>query len=77
MIQIFIRLWNYIRVRNAVRYADKLHRLNNKTYYVIQIGGKIRVISRIQANFLVNSGVLRKRMRNDYYLRMYSLYVTQ
>lgn len=77
MIKILQRLWNYIRVKNAIKYANALHAQTNKKYYVIQCGGKIRVLSRTQANYLVDCGYFRKCMRQDYYLQKYALYVAQ
>lgn len=77
MLQILKRLWNYIRLKNAIIYATKMHQKTHKKYYVISIGGKIRVISRLQANILCDKDIFMPRMRNDYYLRKYSLFVAE
>lgn len=77
MIRIIIRLWNYIRVKNAIIYANKMHEKTNKQYFVIQIGHKIRVLTRVQINYLIDLHVLHRSMREYYNIIRYSIYFTE
>lgn len=71
------RLLNYVRVKNAVRHADRLHQLTNKQYYVIKVQGTPRVYDRAKINQLVDMGVFSDKMRQAYYIRQFSLYYTR
>ncbi len=71
------RFLNYVRVRSAIRHADRLHQLTRKQYYVIKVQGAPRVYDRVKINQLVDMGVFSDRMRQAYYLRQYSIYYTQ
>lgn len=77
MLEILRRTYNYLRVRHAVKTAKRLHSQTGKKYYILQIGGKLRILTRIQIAYLVDSGVLHPRMRKDYYIRKYSLTVIE
>ena len=55
---------NYVRVKSAIRHADKMHRLTGKRFYVIKVGGKIRVYDRIKINELVDLHIFKREMRN-------------
>ncbi len=77
MLEIIRRTYNYLRVRSAVKTAKRLHSQTGKKYYVLQIHGKLRVLTRIQIDYLVEAGVLHRRMKQDYYLRKYSLTVIE
>lgn len=76
MIKILMRLWNYIRVKNAVVHANKMASKTNKKYYVLQINKKIHVLHRTQINYLVSKGVLRKSMKEIYTLNQMAIYYT-
>jgi hypothetical protein len=77
MIKILQRLWNYIRVKNAIVYANKMHSRTLKQYFVLQIGFHIRVLTRTQVNYLVDIGVLRRSMRQYTNVCKYSIYFTK
>jgi hypothetical protein len=77
MIKILIRLWNYIRVKNAIAYANKMHAQTNKQYFVIQIGHHIRVLTRAQINYLVDIHILHRCMKEFYNIIKYSIYYTR
>jgi len=76
MIKIIIRFWNFIRVKNAIIYANEMHKLTKKRYYVLQIGGKIRVLTKTQIDYLVAKKVLRKSMQEYPVLAKMCLYHT-
>lgn len=76
MIKILIRFWNFIRVKNAIMYANKMHHFTKKRYYVLQMGGKIRVLSKTQIDYLVDKGYLRKSMKEFVTLSKMSIYHT-
>lgn len=73
MIEILKRFFNYLRVRHAVYTAKRLHAQTGKRYYVLSIGGKLHCLTRFQINYLVSKRVLYPCMRQEYYLRKYSL----
>ncbi|MDR1848133.1 MAG: hypothetical protein LBR17_08495 [Bacteroidales bacterium] len=77
MIQIFIRFWNFIRVRNAIIYAKAMNKQTGKRYYVLQLGGKIRVLDKQAIETLVRRNILQKRMREHYELIKYALFFTK
>ena len=77
MLEIIKRTYNYLRVRSAVKTATRLNSQTGKRYYILQIHGKLRVLTRIQVDYLVSVGVLHRRMHQDYYLRKYSLTVIE
>lgn len=76
MIKIIIRFWNFIRVKNAIIYANKMHKRTKKRYYVLQIGGKIRVLTKTQIDYLVAKKVLRKSMQEYPVLAKMCIYHT-
>ena len=76
MIILWKRFINYLKVRSAVRQADRLHNKTNAKYYVLSIGHKLRALNRKQVNYLCDKGVLDKRLRKAYYLCQASLYYT-
>ena len=71
------RFLNYVRVRSAIRHADRLHQLTRKQYYVIKVMGIPRVYDRVKINQLVDMGVFSDKMRQAYYLHQYSIYYTK
>jgi hypothetical protein len=77
MIQIFIRLWNYIRIHGAIRYANAMHEQTGKRYYVLQLGGKVRVIDKQGILTLIRSNILQKRMKEHVNLIRYAIYYTK
>ena len=48
MLEIIKRTYNYLRVRSAVKTAKRLNSQTGKKYYILQIHGKLRVLTRIQ-----------------------------
>lgn len=46
-------------------------------YYVIKIFGKIKVYDRNQINLLIDSGILRKTLKESYNLTKFALYYTK
>lgn len=77
MKEILRRLWNFIRVRSAVNTAKRFHKQTGKKYYILQINGKLHVLTRVQINYLIEKKVLCKRLRQDYFLRKYALTVVE
>lgn len=77
MITLFQRLWRFIKVRSAIRHAKNMNALTFKRYYVIQVLGEIRVYDRKHINFLIEKGILYKKLRSSYELRKFCLYVTK
>ena len=77
MITFFRRLYNYLRVKIAVNTAKRFHARTGKKYYVLQISGRLQVLTRLQVNYLIEKKVLCKRLKQDYYLRKYSLTVIE
>lgn len=57
-------------------YANKMHNFTNKRYYVLQMGGKIRVLTKTQIDYLVDNGYLRKSMKEFATLSKMSIYYT-
>lgn len=68
---------NYVRVKSAIRHADKMHRLTGKRYFVIKVGGKIRVYDRNKIDWLVDCRILTREMRDYYNLIRYCIYHTK
>ena len=68
------RFLNYVRVRSAIRHADRLHQLTRKQYYVIKVMGIPRVYDRGKINQLVD---MRDKMRQAYNPHQYSIYYTK
>ena len=73
---IFKRWHNFIRVKNAIKKAKKMHKWDNKQYYVIQLGNRIRVYDRNQINFLIDDKVLHPKLKSVIELRKFCLYYT-
>lgn len=71
------KLINYLRVKQAVRTADKFSKLTRKRHYVIKIFGKIRVYNRLHIDYLITSGLLHKKLRNALELQSISIYFTK
>lgn len=67
---------NYVLVKNAIRHADKMHRLTGKRFYVIKVGDKIRVYDRAKIDELVQLGIFRKEMKDYLYIIKQCLYHT-
>lgn len=68
---------NYVRVRSAIRHADKMHLLTGKRFYVIKIHNRLRVYDRNKVNYLIDCGILRKELRGAMELQRISLYYTR
>jgi hypothetical protein len=68
---------NYVLVKNAIRHADKMHQLTKKRYYVIKVGGKIRVYDRIKIDELVDLHILKREMKSHYNLTRACIYHTK
>lgn len=77
MIKIWKRFFRYIKVRNAIRHADRMKKLTRKRHYVIQVFNKIRVYDRSRINFLIAKGVLHKRLKNSLELTKICIYYTR
>lgn len=73
------RLWNFLRLKSAIKHANKMHEASYppKRYYVMQIFNKIRVYDRSHINFLINEGVLHKKLRRAIELEKVCLYYTK
>jgi hypothetical protein len=71
------RLANYIKVKNAVKQADRLAKLTRKRHYVIQVGGKMLVMNRARVNVLVEKGFFTKNMKDSLHLQKFSIYFTK
>lgn len=71
------RLWNYFRLKAAIKQANKMADLTKKKYYVIQIFKKIRVYDRSHINYLINEGLLHKKLRKAIELEKVCLYFTK
>lgn len=68
---------NYVRVKNAIQHADKMHKLTGKRYYVIKVAGKVRVYDRAKIDELVRLGIFRKEMKDYLYIIRQCLYHTK
>ncbi|MBI9055509.1 MAG: hypothetical protein JEY96_16925 [Bacteroidales bacterium] len=71
------RLWNYLRLKAAIKQADKMKELTKKRYYVIKILKKIRVYDRNHIDFLINEGLLHQKLRKAIELEKVCLYFTK
>lgn len=72
-----IKRWtNSVKVSNAKRQANQMHKLTNKQYYVIQIYGKMRVYDRNRINLLIDRKVLSTRLRSNIELKKVCVYYT-
>ena len=76
MFQLCKRLFNYIRVKSAIKQANRLAQLTKKRHYVIKVHKKIRVYNRIHVNFLIQQGVLHPKLKNAIELQKISIYYT-
>ena len=68
---------NYVRVKNAIRHADKMHQLTGKRFYVIKAAGRIRVYDRNKIDELVSLGVFRKEMKDYLNVVRHCIYHTK
>lgn len=68
---------NYVQVKSAIRHADKMHQLTGKRFYVIKVGGRIRVYDRNKVDWLVDHRILKKEMRDYLYLIRVCIYHTK
>jgi hypothetical protein len=71
------RLWNYFRIKTAIKHANKMHEITKKRHYVIKIFNKIRVYDRSHINYLINEGVLSQRLRQSLELQKVCIYYTK
>ncbi len=71
------RFLNYITVKNAIKNANKLHKLTLKQYYVLKIHGKVKVYDRQKIKLLVARGILSPKMNNALTLRANCIYYTR
>lgn len=71
------RLNNYIKVKQAVKQADRLAKLTRKRHYVIQVKGKMLVMNRAKVNVLVDKGFFTKSMKDSIHLQKFSIYFTK
>ena len=76
MENLFGRLLRAIRLRSAIKHANKLQQLTGKRHYVIQVFNKLRVYDRKRIDLLIRRGVLHKRLLNYIELEKTCLYVT-
>lgn len=66
----------YLKVRNAIRHADRMARLTGKRHYVIQVFNRIRVYDRLHINLLIARGVLHPRLKDSVELTKVCIYYT-
>lgn len=71
------RFMNYVRVRNAIRHADRMHHLTGKRFYVIKIHDRLQVYDRNKVNWLIDCGILKKELRGALELQRVCLYYTE
>ena len=71
------RFMNYVRVKSAIRHADKMHLLTRKRFYVIKIHDRLRVYDRDKVNYLIDCGILKKELRGAMELQRVCLYYTK
>ena len=74
---LLIRIWNYLRIKSAVKSAEKMHKLTKKQYYVIKVFNKIRVYDRAHINFMISQGVLSQRLKDAIQLKKIAIYYTK
>ena len=77
IITVFKRLSNFIKVRSAIREANKMQKLTRKRYYVLKIFNKIRVYDRSHIDYLINEGILHQRLRSFAELQKICIYFTK
>lgn len=71
------RIYNYYRVKSAIKTANMFQKANNHQYYVIKIFNKIRVYDRNKINELIDAGILHKKLRDALELRKFCIYYTK
>ena len=76
LLTIIKRSIRYIKVKNAVDYANKFADATKSEMFVIQINKKIRVYDRPRINKLIDVGVLSKDLNYDDTLRKACIYTT-
>ena len=77
MLKLCKRFMNYVRVKNAIRHADRMQQLTRKRHYVIKIHDRIHVYDRNKVNYLIDCGILRKELRGAIELQRISIYYTK
>lgn len=77
MIKVWKRFFRYMRVRNAIRHADRMKKLTGKRHYVIQVNNRIRVYDRSHINWLIAKGVFYKKLKNNFELTKICIYYTK
>jgi len=77
MMTLWKRFWHYISLKNAISQANKLKKLTNKKHWVIKIFNKIRVLDRMQINYLIASEILHPKLKRGYEIDKISLYHTK
>jgi hypothetical protein len=74
---LFKRIWNYFRVKAAIKQANEMKELTKKKHYVLRIFNKIRVYDRAHIDFLINEGLLHQKLRKAVELEKICLYFTK
>ncbi len=77
LVIMYKRIRNRMKIKSAIKQANKMHMMTKKQFYVIQVFGKIRVYDRNRINLLVDRGVLSKQMKNALYLQKVCIYFTK
>lgn len=77
MFKLCKRFMNYVRVKNAIRHADRMQQLTRKQHFVIKIHDQIHVYDRNKINYLIDCGILKKELRGALELRKISIYYTK
>ena len=76
MFQLCKRLINYIKVKSAIKQANRLAQLTKKRHYVIRVHKRIRVYNRTHVNFLIQQKVLHPKLKDALELQRISIYYT-
>jgi hypothetical protein len=77
LVIVYKRWRNRIKVKSAIKQANRMHKMTKKQFYVLQIFGKIRVYDRVRINLLVDRKVLSKQMKSAIYLQKVAIYFTK
>lgn len=76
MIITFLKRWyRYLIVKTAKNHANRMAKELNKTHYVLQIGGKMRVYQRWQINHLIKKNLLQPKLKDAMELKKAAVYV--
>ena len=70
------RVWNYFRVKSAIKHAKKMRAKTRKQYFVLKVFNRIRVYDREHINRLIDAKILHKKLRNSLELTKYSIFYT-